>query len=518
MNNNLEKYFEKFRKNTIGHNQKFDIPYGKQTIHYFDWTASGRLYEPIEKVMQKRFGPFVANTHSESSETGMTMTNAYHLAHEIIKKHINAGDDDVLLMTGTGATGAISKLQRILGLKISDQYRRCLSFRAKSRNLIPPTLKTKTVPGDPSISVGMTDLKPIVFITQLEHHSNHISWQETDADVVIIPQTENHPVDIEALEKLLQQYKERKIKIGSFTACSNVTGIQTPYHKLAKMMHQHGGYCFVDFAASAPYIDINMHPEDPEESLDAIFFSPHKFLGGPGSPGLLAFNKKLYPEGMPPETPGGGTVMWTNPWGGRRYKDDIESREDAGTPGFLQTIKAALSIKLKDEMGTENILKREEYLRKILMDGLRQIPDLVILADNGQQRTGIVSFYSDSLHYNLIVKLLNDRYGIQTRGGCSCAGTYGHCSLNLDEKHSKKMTDQIDHGDQSNKVGWARISLHPTISDKEVHFLVQALKEIMKNGEKWKEDYIYDKHTNEFRHKKTSEATEKEKIKELFNL
>ncbi len=281
-------------------------------------------------------------------------------------------------------------------------------------------------------------------------------------------------------------------------------------------MHQHGGYCFVDFAASAPYIDIDMHPEDPEESLDAIFFSPHKFLGGPGTPGLLAFNKKLYPEGMPPETPGGGTVMWTNPWGGRRYKDEIESREDGGTPGFLQTIKAALAIKLKEKMGTENILQREKYLMDILLHGLREIRGLNILEDNNKHRIGIVSFTCDTIHYNLIVKLLNDRFGIQTRGGCSCAGTYGHCLLNLDQKASKIMTDQIDHGDQSEKVGWARISLHPTVLDKEVHQIVHAIKEIVKNIDAWEKEYVYDKHTNEFRHKNISENAQKEKIKKWF--
>lgn len=470
----LEDYFEPFRKNIVGYHQPFRTPYGEKNIIYADWTASGRLYEPIERKLLEIFGPFVGNTHSESNVTGSSMTQAYHLAHHIIKQHVNAGPDDALLFVGFGMTAAINKLQRILGVKVPEQIRSYVS--------IPQ------------------ELRPVVFVTHMEHHSNHTSWLETDADVHCIKPTDEGLVDLDDLERLLHKYKDREIKIGSFTACSNVTGIHTPYYAMAKMMHQHGGVCFVDFAASAPYVPINMHPADPLEKLDAITFSPHKFLGGPGAPGVVVFDSKLY-HLQSPDQPGGGTVLWTNPWGKHRFNPDIEVREDGGTPGFLQAIKAAFAVELKETMGMEQLTRREEELVENFFKGLRSIPGLVILADNVEHRLGMLSFYFNEIHYNLVVRLLNDRFGIQARGGCSCAGTYGHYLLHIDKNHSQQMTDMIDHGDQSTKVGWVRLSVHPTTTDKEVDYIIDALRQIKTNYQQWQSDYNYNPSLNEFRHK-----------------
>ena len=304
----LELYFQQFRKNIIGIDQEFETPFGKKKIIYTDWTASGRLYRPIEEKMINQFGPFVANTHTETTVSGTAMTMAYHEAKHIIKKHVNATQDDILINTGTGMTGVVNKFQRILGLKIPENL--------KQYTNIPK------------------ELKPIVFISHMEHHSNQTSWLETTADVVVIPADKNGLFSIENLKILLEKYQDRSFKIASITSCSNVTGIQTPYHEVAKLMHQNNGLCFVDFACSGPYVPINMHPQDPESYLDAIFFSPHKFLGGPGTSGVLIFNKNLYKNSIP-DCPGGGTVSWTNPWGEHKYIDNIEDREDGGTPGFL---------------------------------------------------------------------------------------------------------------------------------------------------------------------------------------
>lgn len=478
---NLEAYFQRFRKNIAGIGQTFLSPYGKQKIIYLDWTASGRLYEPVEKSIFESFGPFVGNTHSESTITGGLMTHAYHHAHAIIKRHVHAGDDDVLLFAGTGMTGAMNKFQRILGLKTPEQWRKNLAFAP--------------------------DEKPIVFITHMEHHSNQTTWYETIADVGIIPACENGLVDPESLRILLKKYASRKMKIGSFTAASNVTGIATPYHRLARVMHEHDGIAIVDFAASAPYIKMDMHPADPMEKLDAILFSPHKFLGGPGSPGVLIFDKQLYTLESP-DQPGGGTVLWTNPWGESRFSPDIQIREDGGTPGFLQAIKASLAVQLKEEMGIEHIAAREEELRQLMFAKLRHIPGLLLLANHIEDRLPIFSFYFDHIHYNLVVKLLNDRFGIQTRGGCSCAGTYGHYLLHVDRRHSRRITDKIDSGDFSEKPGWVRISLHPTTTNEEVSFAAGALRQIEKNILSWQEDYIYDRHTNEYRNKHENETLE----------
>jgi selenocysteine lyase/cysteine desulfurase len=270
---------------------------------------------------------------------------------------------------------------------------------------------------------------------------------------------------------------------------------------MARIMHENGGYCFVDFAASAPYVEINMHPADPMEKLDAIFFSPHKFLGGPGSSGVLIFNRNLYRGHRPPDQPGGGTVDWTNPWGEYKYIDDIEAREDGGTPGFLQAIRAALAIELKANMGVSNMRQREQELLSVAFREMDKIPDLHLLAHNNRERLGIISFYMKDIHFNLVVKLLNDKFGIQVRGGCACAGTYGHYLLDVSYEKSHLITSLISSGDLSQKPGWIRLSLHPTMTDTELMYILDSINEVRKNFRKWQKDYIYNRHTNEFRHK-----------------
>lgn len=468
---NLQEYFNTFRQGIIGINQPFTTPYGTREILYADWTASGRLYQPIEDKILNEFAPFMANTHTESNMTGSFMTIAYQQAKKVMKQHVKADEHDVVILDGFGMTSVMNKLQRILGLRAPE--------RLQSQLQIPQ------------------EERPVVFISHMEHHSNQTSWLETICEVIVIEPNINGEVDIEQLNNLLMLYKNRKLKIGSFTACSNVTGVITPYHQLAKVMHQHGGLCFVDFAASAPYVPINMHPEEPLEKLDAILFSPHKFLGGPGTSGVLIMDSRLYKNRVP-DHPGGGTVTWTNPWGEHAYYSDIETREDGGTPGILQAIRIALSLNLKETMGSENILKREKELVYLVLKELEQIPQLHILDGHLRNRLGIISFYIEDIHYNLIVRLLNDRYGIQVRGGCSCAGTYGHFLYKMDKHKSKEITNQIDKGDLSTKPGWVRFSIHPTMTNQDVMIFIEAMKEIIMNIEDWRKDYVYDPQTNDF--------------------
>ncbi len=483
----LEKYFSRFRRNIVGINNEIETPCGKKKLVYADWIASGRLYKPIEEKLLNVIGPLVGNTHSESSSTGIAMTSAYHTAHKIIKSHVNANDNDVLLFSGAGMTSAIAKLQRMLGLKVPEQ---ALNYCA----LTSRDLKFKSCKDIPNKN------KPVVFITHTEHHSNHTSWYETLADVVMLEPADNLTVDPDILRKEIKKYKNRPLLIGSFSACSNVTGYSPPYYELAQIMHEYNGFCFVDFAASAPYVDIDMHPQDKTKQLDAIFFSPHKFLGGPGSSGVLIFSKQLYKNEIP-DTPGGGTVKWTNRWGGHSYISDIEVKEDGGTPGFLQGIKAAMAMRLKEQMDVKKIHQREKELVELAFGELGKIKELHILADNITDRLGIFSFYIDNVHHNLFTKLLNDRYGIQVRGGCSCAGTYGHFLLNVDVSLSKEITDRIEAGDLSLKPGWIRLSLHPTMTNDELLFIVNAIKETVKNASEWSKNYLYNIHTNEFYHR-----------------
>jgi len=460
----MEKIFQKIRQGIIGIDAQLPCPDGEnRRLIYADWVASGRSYAPIEDRIRTEILPMVANTHTETSTTGMAMTHAYHTAQELIKDHVNANQDDIILTSCSGMTGLINKFQRMLGLKTNPEI----------EYILPD------------------ERRPVVFITHMEHHSNHTSWLETTAIVEIIQPTPDGFVDLKSLDELLEKHRDRKLKIASVTACSNVTGIFTPYHQIAQKMHQAGGYCFVDFACAAPYIKMDMHPGEEGADLDAVFFSPHKFLGGPGSSGVLIFNKALYHQKIP-DNPGGGTVDWTNPWGGHKYIDDIEAREDGGTPAFLQTIQAAMCITLKNEMEVPRIREREEELLDLIWEKICSLPNLHILAPEHRDRLPVISFYIDDLHYNLGVRLLNDKFGIQCRGGCSCAGTYGHFLLNIDQSRSRRITDLIDQGDYSEKPGWMRISLHPTMTDEEVNYIAESIQSLAKNHMDWREEYDFD--------------------------
>lgn len=469
------RYFESFKKNIIGNSQEFITPYGPKQILYADWTASGRMYQPIEDIMMNKVYPFVGNTHTETTVTGSAMTLAYHKAKEIIKQHVNASDEDILISSNSGMTGVINKFQRILGMRIHEKF----------IDQVRPTGNDR----------------PIIFVSHMEHHSNQTSWLETIGEVCIINACKNGNIDLEHLESLLTKYADRTHKIAAITSCSNVTGIKTDYYKVADIMHQHHGLCFVDFACSAPYIDIDMHPESHANAyLDAIYFSPHKFLGGPSGTGILIFNQKLYNNKIP-DNPGGGTVDWTNPWGEHKYHDAIEAREDGGTPAFLQTIRVGLAVQLKEKMGVENILRREQEICEEVIPALMDIPNLRLLAEDQHERLCVFSFYIEDLHYNLGVKILNDRFGIQVRGGCSCAGTYGHYLLQVSQEHSKNITNEISCGIMSSKPGWIRMSLHPTTSDDEVQYLLESLKALAENFKEWSNDYKYIESVNEFIYK-----------------
>lgn len=476
----LEAHFAPFRANIIGIDQDFETPSGRRRIVYADWTASGRMFAPIEKMLSAEIAPFIGNTHTETSVTGTTMTRAYHEALHLIKRHVNAGPGDAIICYGSGMTGVVNKFQRILGLRVHEKHRAQVRIPSAER--------------------------PVVFVTHMEHHSNQTTWIESIAEVRVIQAGPDGLVDLAHLDTLLAEYRDRRVKIAAVTSCSNVTGILTPYHEIAARLHRAGGLCFVDFAASAPYIAIDMHPADqPDGWLDAIYFSPHKFLGGPGSCGVLVFAKKLYTNRVP-DNPGGGTVDWTNPWGEHKYYDDIEAREDGGTPGFTQAIRTALCVRLKEAMGVDQIRRRERELLDLVWDRLRAIPGLHILADGHRDRLGIISFYIDGLHYNLAVRLLNDRYGIQVRGGCSCAGTYGHYLLHVTREHSHSITTKINLGDKTDKPGWIRLSLHPTTTDAEAALIVDAIAELAAQHRAWAADYTYNAATNEYIHCRDSGA------------
>ncbi len=476
LKNSLEEYFSVFRANIIGQEQVFESAFGYKRIIYADWTATGRAYGPIEGYIQEKILPFLANTHTGTTVTGKYMSDAYEEAREIIKEHVQANSNDVLILCGSGMTAAVNKLQRILGLRIPE--RACDYFGKDCMQLDEES-------------------KPVVFVTHMEHHSNQISWLETICTVEIIQPDENGQVDLDHFKILLNQYKNRKIKIAAVTACSNVTGVQTPYHEIARLIHENNGWCFVDFACSAPYADINMHPKRNGGDLDAIYFSGHKFLGGPGTPGMLILNRKLCKNKIP-DQPGGGTVVYSNPWKVHEYTHNIEQREDGGTPAFLQAMKAAMCIRLKEQMGIENIRKREEEILDIIFSRFSKMKNVYVLAGNIKKRLGVISFIIEGAHYALIAKMLNDRFGIQTRGGCSCAGTYGHMLLHVNKEKSYDILDKIRSGNLSQKPGWIRLSIHPTMSGTEIDFIMDSIEETAGHFREWAKDYSYKAESNEF--------------------
>jgi len=479
---NFEAHFARFRENTVGAFSFIETPHGHMPLIYADWIASGRLYRPIEHMLSEQIGAYMANTHTESNSTGRTMTAAYTHARSLIKRHVGAHDSDILVAAHSGMTGVVNKLQRMLGLRVHEKHDALA--RPKDRSQLP-----------------------IVFVTHMEHHSNQTSWHECLVEVQVIPPNDEGLPDLDAYAKLLEEYADRPMKIAAVTSCSNVTGVITPYREIARLTHRHGGMCFVDFAASAPYIDIDMRPhDDPDGHLDAIFFSPHKFLGGPGSSGVLIFCPKLYCNRIP-DNPGGGTVDWTNPWGEHKYLDSIEAREDGGTPAILQTIKAALAIRLKEEMDTRKMHQREQYLLDRVWQRLEPLDNVTVLAPHLRNRVGAISFYIDDCHYNLVVRLLNDRYGIQVRGGCHCAGTYGHYLFQLDREGSKSIMDEVSAGILQRKPGWVRLSIHPMMTDREVDFILDAIGDIALYHESWADEYVYDSSVNDFEHKGARESS-----------
>lgn len=417
---------------------------------YADWTASGRLYRPLEDRLLDMAGPWMANTHSEASLSGRTMTAALEQAREQVRRGVGATDNEVVLFCGDGMTGAAAKLSRLLGLWAHERHRPALQ--------LPPAQR------------------PLIYVTHMEHHSNQTLWLESLAEVRIIPANEAGEVSLDWLAEDLASLPDSRPRYASVTAASNVTGIATPYRQIARLLHQAGGYCWVDFACAAPYVEIDMHPAD-DEPLDAVMFSPHKFLGGPGASGVLVFNREMYANRVP-DMAAGGTVVWTNPWGEHRFINDIERRESGGTPGILQGLKAGLAMQLKAEIGVAEMAERESVLNAHFFAGLDQIDGVQLLADAMRDRLSVFSLVIEGLHYTQAVRRLSHDFGIEARGGCSCAGTYGHHLLGIDRDASRRFSERLEQGDMSARPGWVRLSFHPMNTLADLNRVLTALAEL----------------------------------------
>jgi selenocysteine lyase/cysteine desulfurase len=472
---------ETIRDSVIGTRNVVPGPFGPRRVTYADYTASGRSLGFIEDYIRDVVMPLYANTHTESSGTGLQTSRFREDAREIIRSCVEADENHAVLFVGSGCTGAIDRLIRILGLSIP----RSLDDTYHFTDMIPESER------------------PIVFIGPFEHHSNELPWRESIAQVVKIGEDRDGHIDQEELEAQLLRYRDRSVLIGSFSAASNVTGIISDTHGITGLLHRYGALSFWDFAAAAPYVAIDMTPEDhPDAHKDAIFISSHKLIGGPGTPGLLIARKELFTNAVP-GIPGGGTVAFVRP-DSHEYLADIEHREEGGTPAIIESIRAGLVFQLKEAVGSERIRSLEESFIDRAISSWQKNPSLEILGNPDAERLSIVSFvvkhHGQYLHHNFVVSLLNDLFGIQSRGGCSCAGPYGHTLLGIDEAHSHDIADEVILGCEGIKPGWIRVNFNYFISEAVFDFIVEAVNLIATSGWKLLPWYRFDVETAGWEH------------------
>jgi selenocysteine lyase/cysteine desulfurase len=478
-----ERLLRLIQSSVIGCDEAMETPYGARRITYADYTASGRSLAFIEDFIRREVLPLYANTHTETSGTGRQTTRYREEARRLIKDAAGAGPEDVLIFCGSGATGAVHTLIEVLNLCLPSD----LSARYDLMGAIPA--------GD----------RPVVFIGPYEHHSNELPWRESIADVVVIHEDADGRIDAAELEQRLREYRDRPLRIGSFSAASNVTGLLSDAAAISRLLHEHGALSFWDYAAAGPYVEIAMNGAgDPLDYRDAVFLSPHKFVGGPGTPGILLAKRRLFHNRVPTR-PGGGTVDFVTE-GYHRYLEDPEVREEGGTPAIIESIRAGLVFQLKAAVGTAVIHARERMLTRRAMERWERNPALDVLGSHDAPRLAIISFtvrYQAGryLHHDLVVALLNDLFGIQARGGCSCAGPYGARLLNIQGQELDDHVRKIEEGCRGLKPGWTRVGFNYFVSDLEAEFILRAVDWVATHGWKLVPYYEFDALTGDWRHR-----------------
>ena len=479
MHSDSQTLIERIRAGVIGQGRPIATPFGQRPLVYADYTASGRALDFVEDTLREQVLPWYANTHSETSFTGAQTTALREEARSTIHRALGGGEDDKIIFCGAGATAAINRLIDILGLRLPRDLDRRYDLSAR----IPEAER------------------PVVFVGPYEHHSNELPWRESIADVVPIPLADDGAIDREALAEALARYGDRPLRIGSFSAASNVTGIRSDVPGITRQLKDAGALAFWDYAAAGPYVRIDLNA--PGAPVDAVFLSPHKFVGGPGTPGVLAVKRQLLTNNVPAVV-GGGTVFFVNPRA-HRYLDDPERREEGGTPAIVEAIRAGLVFQLQQAVGTDTIEAIERRRVRQVLDALADEPNIEVLGGAEAERLAIFSLRfhhgASELHYGFVVALLNDLFGIQARGGCSCAGPYGHALLGLDEDRSTALENRVAEGFGALRPGWVRLNVNYFIDEAELDYLLAALRLVARHGWRLLPSYRLDHRAGLWRHR-----------------
>jgi selenocysteine lyase/cysteine desulfurase len=451
----------RIRDGVIGKDTQINTPFGQRTLTYADYTASGRSLDFIEDAIRQHVLPFYANTHTEANATGQQTTAFREQARQQIREAVNATPEDLVLFSGSGATSAINTLISQLGLRqlsATEQAQTC------------------------------------IFIGPYEHHSNELPWRELGVDIVRIPEAKEGDVCLTTLEEQLKKNQHKRL-IGSFSAASNVTGILCDQDAITALLHRYNALAFWDFAAAAPYVNLDMNPlENKALAKDAIFFSTHKFIGGPGTPGILVVKKAIIKNDKP-SLIGGGTVSFVTPED-HTFLPVGERREEGGTPGIVESIRAGLVFQLKQNVGANTIEAREHELVKMIEKRWYQHKNIEQLGNIKAARISITAFRIKTdfsyLHHGFVTALLNDMFGIQARGGCSCAGPYGHQLLGINKTESERIQQAMAKGEKLVKPGWVRFNLNYFLDNAEAEFILDAIDFVAKHGTTLLPYYAYD--------------------------
>ncbi len=492
------------RAQTVGIDAPIATPFGERPLVYADFTASGRQLAFVEDYLRAVAARY-ANAHTEDSLTGRTATRLLHEAEAAIKRAVGAGPGGKVVAVGAGSTAAIHKLQEFLGIAVPPVTLHALAGWARAA--------LGDAPAD-ALAAYVTAHRPVVFVGPYEHHSNEVTWREGVCETVEVDLCPAGGLDLAHLERLLSDDRwAGRTRIGSFSAASNVTGVTAPVHDVARLLHAHGALAFADYAAGGPYLPIDMAAGgDADAALDAVFLSPHKFLGGPGSCGLLVFHEHLYRRDLAPSVGGGGTVDYVGP-AGHDFTADIEARETAGTPGFFQTLRAALALEVKEALGP--VAEREHALLERAFAAWAATGRVEVLGPaDPARRVGIVSFNiacdgppgsgasgGRVLHPRFVTVLLNDLFGVQSRAGCSCAGPYGHRLLGITGETAERYRTAVRGGAHGVKPGWCRVGFHPTMDDAEADYLVAAVAFVARHGERFLPLYAFSVETGTWTHR-----------------